>query len=430
LRKVIAIIGTLDTKEAEAQDLKNEIEKFQHNPILIDVSLRKPAQPIKGADVTNEQVAKAGGSSIDAVADMEKGEAIDVMTAGGASIIRTLWCDGKINGVIGYGGSVGLALTSTIMKILPFGVPKLIVTTIAGAAGRYIGAKDIVIFPSITDLAGGENVNRIEAITLASAAGAISGMVEAKATLPSEKPLVVASQFGVTTTHVQEAKNELENKGYEVVAFHAVGTGGQSLEELVKSGNVAGVLDVTTHEMADELVGGVYGAGAERLDAAAEKAVPQVLLPGALDMVNFFEPKTVPPQFDKRRFYYHNPNVTLMRTTKEECTELGKIIATKINKSRGPTVFLIPTKGFSEYDKVGAVKTVSYSGEETHLPWYDPEADVAFVSSLKSHVDNSKSNVEIIEVDRHINDPLMAHLSASILEDMMKGKWNKGKKYD
>jgi len=427
--KTIVVIGTLDTKGAEARFLRSEIGKFQDRTVLMDVSLRKHSQPMENVDITNEEIARVVGYSMDAVAGMEKGKAIEVMTAGASRIVRSLWNDGKLNGIIGFGGSVGLVLTSTIMKTLPLGVPKLIVTTIARGAGRYIGTKDIVIFPSVPDLAGGEKVNRMEATTLAYAAGAISGMVEVDAPQPPEKPLVAASQFGVTTPHLQTAKGILEKRGYEVVAFHAVGTGGQSLEELVRSGSVKGVLDLTTHEIVDELVGGVCRAGPDRLETAGETGVPQVILPGGLDMVVFYEPETVPKQFDKRRFYHHNPKSTLMRTTKDECLELGKIVANKLNKSKGPTVVLIPMKGFSEDDKSGGVNTVGYNGEATQVAWYDPQADMAFISSLETQLDSSKPNVEIIKVDHHINDPAMAELSASILDDMIKGTWKKGKSY-
>src|SRR5487761_255631 len=430
MHKVIALIVTLNTKEIEARYFKNEIEKYNDECALLDVSLRKYSTLPKDVKVTNEEIAKAANSSMDIVASMERGDAIGVMAAGGSNVVKAFWDAGEINAVVGFGGSAGLVLSSAIMKNIPFGVPKLIITTETKIAGSYIGPRDIVIFPSITDFAGGNSLNRIEAKTLASAAAAISAMAESRIPLPpKDTPAVVASQFGVTTAHVQMAKDDLEKKGYEVLSFHAVGTGGQSLEELVRGGEISGVLDVTTHELADRLVGGEYDPGPNRLEAAGEKGVPQVILPGALDMVNFFDPKKVPQQFSKRRFYYHDPTTTLMRTNKEESLELGKIVAEKVNRSRGPTVILIPMKGFSEYDRRGGVETVDYFGEETHQPWYDLEADMAFLSSLKAHIDRSKSNVEIMEVDHHINEPTTALLSASILEDMMKGDWCKGKKY-
>jgi len=429
MTKSIAIIGTLDTKKAEGYYLKEQIEMFHHIPILIDVSLRKHGGHKVKADISNEAIAGTAGTSIDEVSLRERGESIELMTKGASKIVKELYETRRIDGIIGYGGSIGLAITSSVMKSLPFGFPKVIVTTIAGVAWKYIEAKDIVVFPSITDLVGGERINRIEAITLANAAGAISGMVDAKPTLPPQKPLVVVSQFGVTTPHVQASREILENRGYEVVAFHAVGTGGQSLEELVKSGVAAGVLDVTTHEIADELVGGVCRAGSNRLESAGENGIPQVILPGALDMVNFYEPETVPEKFRHRRFYIHNPKVTLMRTTADECAELGKIIAGKVNKASGPTVVLVPGAGWSEYDKKGGVVTVDYSGRKTDQPWYDPEADAAFIKSLQDHIDHSKTNIEVIMTEQHINDPRLAEVSASILDDMIKGKWKRGKKY-
>jgi uncharacterized protein (UPF0261 family) len=427
MAKSIGVIGTFDTKKAEGHYLKEQIAMFHHIPILVDVSLRKHAG--QTVDISNEAIAEMAGTSIDEVSLKERGEAIELMTKGASKIVRELYEAKQIDGIIGYGGSVGLAITSSVMKPLPFGFPKVIVTTIAGVAGKYIEAKDIVIFPSITDLVGGERINRIEAITLANAAGAISGMVDAKPTLPPQKPLIVVSQFGVTTPHVQEAKKILENHGYEVVAFHAVGTGGQSLEELVKSGVAAGVLDVTTHEIADELVGGVCRAGPDRMESAGEKGIPQVILPGALDMVNFYEPETVPAKFHDRHFYIHNPKVTLMRTNADESAELGRIIARKINKAKGPTTVLIPEAGWSEYDKKAGVATVDYSGRKTNHPWYDPEADAAFTKSLKDHMDYSKTNIEVVVTEQHINDPKLAKLSTLILDDMINGKWKPRKKY-
>jgi len=426
MKKTIVIIGTLDTKEAEAEYLKEQIRKLRCTPLLLDISLREYKPKIVKPDISNEDVAKASGLSIKDVSSKERGEAAELMSKGASRIIKDLWDSGKINGVIGYGGGTGLSMLSLIMKNLPFGAPKLIVTTMAEMAGRAIGAKDIVIFPSITDLAGGEKINRIEAITLANAAGAIVGMVKAKPQLPSEKPLIVMSQFGVTTPCVQKAKEILENHGYEVVTFHAVGTGGRAMEDLIRSGIAVAVLDVTTHELVDELVGGVCKAGQDRMEAAGEKGIPQVILPGALDMVNFYEPSSVPEKFKDRRFYYHTPIDTLMRTSKEESAELGKIFASKLNKAKGPTVMLIPMKGWSEYDKEGGVKTVDYYGKETDQPWFDPEADAAFIEALEAHVDRSKQNLEILKVDYHINDPKLAELSALILDSMIKGKWKKG----
>jgi uncharacterized protein (UPF0261 family) len=429
MTKSIAIIGTLDTKGVEGEYLRDQIMTLGHSPILIDVSLRNHIPETVRADIPNDKVAMESGVSIDEITAEERGQAMGLMIKGASKVVQRLCESGKIHGVIGYGGSVGLAIASSVMKPLAFGFPKVIVTTIAGAAGKYIEAKDIVIVPSITDLAGGERINRIEAITLANAAGAICGMVNAAPKLPSERPLIVMSQFGVTTPHAQKAKELLESRGYEVVAFHAVGTGGRSLEELVRTGTVAGVLDVTTHEIVDELVGGVYGAGPDRLETAGQRGVPQVILPGALDMVNFFEPETVPEKFKDRRFYHHNPKVTLMRTTVDESAELGKIIARKVNKAKGPTAVVIPGSGWSEYDKKGSVKAFDYHGNKTDQSWYDAEADDTFLNSLCGHVDRSNPNIGIVITDYHINDPKLATMSVSILDDMIRGKWTPSDSY-
>ena len=429
MTKSIAIIGTLDTKGVEGDYLRDQIMTLGHTPILIDVSLRNHISETVRADIPNDKVAMESGVSIDEIADEERGQAMELMIKGASKVVQRLCESGKIHGVIGYGGSVGLAIASSVMKPLAFGFPKVIVTTIVGAAGKYIEAKDIVLVPSITDLAGGERINRIEAITLANAAAAICGMVNAAPKLPSEKPLIAMSQFGVTTQHVQKAKEILESRGYEVIAFHAVGTGGRSLEELVRTGAVVGVLDVTTHEIVDELVGGVYGAGSDRLETAGQRGIPQVILPGALDMVNFFEPDTVPEIFKDRLFYHHNPKVTLMRTTVDESRELGKIIARKVNKAKGPTAVIMPGSGWSEYDKKGSVKAVDYHGNATGQSWYDAEAGATFVNSLRGHVDRSNPHVAIIMTGYHINDPKLATISASILDDMIKGKWTQANSY-
>lgn len=423
--KNIVIVGTFDTKECEGHYLKDQIKKFGHTPILLDVSLRSYEPRIGKVDISNEEVAKATGVTMDAITAKERASAIELMIKGASKIVRDLHDAGRLDGIIGYGGGCGLQITTSVQKTLPLGIPKLVVTTIPGEAGKFIGAKDIGVLASITDMVGGTNVNSIEAVALANAAGAISGMVEEKPVIPSKKPSIAASQFGVTTPSIKKAE-EILSKKYDFIPFHATGTGGQTLEELARSRMIVGVLDVTTTELADELVGGVLSAGPNRMEAAGEKAIPQVILPGALDMVNFWAPETVPEKFKDRRFYYHSPGVTLMRTTANECKELGRIVAEKANRARGPTVILIPLKGWSEYDKSGGVKTVDYNGKKTDVPWYDPQADNEFVKAVDQHID-SKPNVKVLERDFHINDAECARLSAKILDSMIEGVWKKGK---
>jgi uncharacterized protein (UPF0261 family) len=276
----------------------------------------------------------------------------------------------------------------------------MVSTLASGNTAAYVGTTDIVMVPAIVDVAG---INRVSRVIFENAAGAICGMVAAaqkRQTQPaSDKPLVVASMFGNTTACVTEAKRIVEEAGYEVLVFHATGTGGRSMEALIASGMVAGVLDITTTEWADELVGGILGAGRERLDAAAKAALPAIVAPGCLDMVNFGERASVPSKFAGRKFYQHNPQVTLMRTTPAECTELGKILADKINRYTAPVTVLLPRQ---------AISIISAPGQ----PFHDPAADEALFSALRQHLG---ANVPVVELDAAINDPAFARACAEAL---------------
>ncbi len=428
-KKTVAILGTLDTKEAEAFYLKEQILAEGCDAMIIDISTAPSSPTLGEADIKQDEVARAAGKTFEEIAKMERGAAAEAMSKGLAKIVKELCNSGKIHGVIGYGGSFGVSVIAPAMEALPIGFPKLIVTTIAKDAGKFLGVKDVIVMPSVTDLAGGKAVNRIEAKILANAASAIAGMVKAKPPKIVEKPTILATQMGVTTPCILKAKALLEEKGYEVITFHAIGTGGRTVEGLVESGLASGVLDITLAEISNELVGGVCIAGPDRLTAAGRMGVPQVIVPGALEMVNFWGPKTekVPEKFRGRLFYYHNPMVTLMRVTKEESEELGRIIASKLNQAKGPTAVVIPMKGWSSYDKEGGVETVDYDGNPTGKPWHDPEANEAFVKSLEENLDLSKPNIDLIKVDKHINDPEFAELLARILDDMISGRWQKGK---
>jgi uncharacterized protein (UPF0261 family) len=300
------------------------------------------------------------------VARHDRGDAVAAMSAAAPQMLAKLYEESRFDGVISLGGGGGTAIGTAAMRALPLGVPKLMVSTLAsGNTTQYVGVKDIVMMPSIVDVAG---LNRLSRMVLTRAAGAICGMVESaegdNASPRDDKPMIVASMFGNTTECVQRAKSILEHEGFEVLVFHATGVGGRTMESLIESGLVAGVLDVTTTEWADELVGGVLGAGPQRLDAAAKHGVPAVIAPGCLDMVNFHAPDSVPPKFAGRNFYRHNPQVTLMRTTPEECAQLGKIVAEKVNASTGPVTVLIPRRGIS---------VISAAGQ----PFHDPAADEA-----------------------------------------------------
>jgi uncharacterized protein (UPF0261 family) len=392
----IAVLGTMDTKGEEHAFVADQIRQRGHKVLVIDTGTLEP--PKLKPDITREQVAAA--ASVDlakVVAKRDRGEAVDAMSRGAPALLLKLAHENKIDGVISLGGGGGTAIGTAAMRALPIGFPKVMVTTLAsGNTSQYVGVKDVVLFPSIVDVAG---INRISRQILARAAGAICGMVEAKPPSGEDKPIIVASQFGNTTECVTRARQLLEKQGYEVLVFHATGVGGQSMESLVESGMVAGVLDITTTEWADELVGGVLSAGPTRLDAAAKTGVPAIVTPGCLDMVNFHGPGTVPEKFKGRTFYQHNPQVTLMRTIPSECAELGKIIAQKVNTSKGPVTVLIPKK---------AISVISAPGQRFH----DPTADQALFDAIKS---NLRKEIEVIEMDCAINDAVFAEACANAL---------------
>ncbi len=396
MTKVVAIIGTLDTKGAEYAFLKKAIKKAGAATLVIDTGVMGPAfKP----DIAAEEVARAGGGDLAAlVAKNDRGEAVAVMSRGAAATVARLAQEGKIHGVIAMGGGGGTTIGSTAMQALPVGFPKLIVSTVAsGDTSAYVGVKDIAMMPSVVDVSG---INRLSAEIITNAAGAIAGMVNVERPMAtSEKPLVAATMFGVTTACVTKAREVIEAAGYEVLVFHAVGAGGRTMEELVRAGFIAGVLDITTTELADELAGGVLTAGPNRLEAAGEVGIPQVVSVGALDMVNFGAPDTVPSRYADRTFYQHNPLVTLMRTTAAENAELGTIIGKKLSRAKGPTILLIPKKGVSAIDVEGK-------------PFHDAAADTALFDALRKNVGK---NVTVIERDTDINDPAFATEAANLL---------------
>lgn len=392
----IVVLGTLDTKGEEHAFVADQIRARGHQVLLVDVGTLDP--PRLAPDITREEVCHAAGADFAALtARRDRGEAVAVMSRGAPVIVSRLAAEGRIQGVISLGGGGGTAIGTAAMRALPIGFPKVMVSTLAsGNTTPYVDVKDIVMFPSIVDVAG---LNSISRVLLTRAAGAICGMVEARPPATAAKPVIVASQFGNTTPCVNQARKLLEQAGYEVVVFAAVGTGGRTLESLVEAGLVAGVLDITTTEWADELVGGVLTAGPTRLEAAARHGVPAIVTPGCLDMVNFGPPETVPAKFKGRRFYPHNPQVTLMRTNAEECAALGHIVAEKLNCSSGPVTVLIPREGIS---------VISAPGQ----PFHDPAADAALFTALKQYL---RAGIPVIELDCNINDPIFAQACAEAL---------------
>lgn len=369
--------------------------------MLIDVG--GMASPKSRPDISREDVASAGGIDLPRlVAKRDRGEMVAAMGHAAAALMTRLVSDGRVQAIISLGGGGGTAIGTAAMRGLPVGFPKVMVTTLAsGNTTPYVGVKDIVLFPSIVDVAG---LNRVSRVILSRAAGAVCGMVESVPQAGSDRPVIVASMFGNTTDCVQSARKLLEEAGYEVLIFHATGTGGRTMESLIESGLAAGALDVTTTEWADELVGGILSAGPTRCEASALKGIPAVLAPGCLDMVNFGAPESVPARFAGRLFYRHNPQVTLMRTTPAECAELGRILAEKVNLSKGPAAMLLPLKGISVISAPGGV-------------FHDPEADRALFNAVRKHL---RRGVELIEMDTVINDPAFAAACATTLLRLLK----------
>jgi uncharacterized protein (UPF0261 family) len=395
--KTIAVLGTLDSKGEEHAFVADLIRQQGHTPLLIDVGTG--ADPTITPDISRFEVAAAGDIDLEAlIARKDRGECVVAMSEAAPKRVARLAEDGKIHGIISLGGGGGTALGSSAMRGLPVGFPKVMVSTMAsGNTAHYIGSTDISMIPSIVDVAG---LNRISKTIFTRAVGSICGMVEIEvATSAEERPLIAASMFGNTTDCVDAARAILEEAGYEVLVFHATGTGGRTMEKLIADGLFAGALDITTTEWADELVGGTLTAGPTRLEAAGKTGTPAIVTPGCLDMANFGERDSVPAKYEGRNFYIHNPQVTLMRTTPEECARLGEIFAEKVNAYTGPVTVLLPTK---------AISIISAEGQ----PFHDPAADEALFTAIKS---NLSPNVELIEVDAEINAPEFSRACAEAL---------------
>jgi uncharacterized protein (UPF0261 family) len=399
----VVLVGTLDTKGAEYQYLRERLQLGGVRALLVDVGTLGP--PLTPPDVTRQEVAATIGVDVDALAAAgDRGRAVTAMADAAAVLVRRLYAEGRCDGVLAAGGSGNTAIATRAMRALPVGLPKLMVSTVAAGDTRdYVGAADLTLMASVTDVAG---VNSISARILANAAAAMVGMVSAPPVeLGERRPLIAATMFGVTTPAVTAAREELERRGYEVLTFHATGTGGRAMEGLVESGFLAGVLDVTTTELCDELVGGVFSAGPGRLEVAGRLGLPQVVSVGALDMVNFGARDTVPSRFERRNLYVHNPSVTLMRTTPEECSELGRQIGRKLSAARGPVALFVPLRGVSAISTEGG-------------PFHDPAADGALFTALR---DNLAGNVELHELDTHVNDPRFATAMAARLDELIGG---------
>ena len=399
----MVLVGTFDTKGREYAYLADRVREHGVDVVLVDAGIA--GEPLVAPDISREQVAAAVDADVAELARAgDRGAAVETMARGAAEVVLRLHAEGRLDAIGGLGGSGGSALVTHAMRQLPIGVPKLMVSTVAsGDTSPYVGSVDVTMMYSVVDIAG---VNGVSARIMANAAGALAGM--ANATVPplgEQRPIVVASMFGVTTPAVTTARERLEELGYEVLVFHQTGAGGGSMEKLLEAGYAVGSLDVTTTEFCDEVAGGVLAAVPERLESAGKAGLPQVVSLGALDMVNFGPMGSVPERYRDRNLYVHNPTITLMRTTADECREIARIVARKLNAATGPTVLFVPLRG---------VSMISVEGQ----PFHDPEADEALFSTLREELDTSK--VELHELDTDVNDPELALAMANRLDELIR----------
>ena len=398
------LFATLDTKGREAAYVRDLLTSWDVPVTLVDVGALGP--PAIAADVPRERIFALAGTTAEAIRQAgDRGEAVNKAAEGAARLAREAHARGEVSGVLGLGGSAGTTIATAAMRTLPLGVPKVMLSTLAsGTVRQFVGDKDVFMLNSVVDILG---INRVSRQVLSQAARAMAGLVTlpAPAAQAGDRPLVAATMFGVTTPCVERARDALERAGFEVLVFHATGNGGQAMEALIAEGLIAGVLDITTTELADEHVGGFLTAGPDRLTAAGKAGIPQVVSTGALDMANFYAPASVPARFKDRHFYRHNANVTLMRTTPDENARIGADIGRKLSAARGPVSVLLPKRGVSAIDRVGQ-------------PFDDPAARAALHGAIRS----AATGVEVSELDLHINDPEFADAAAARLVEMMRKK--------
>jgi uncharacterized protein (UPF0261 family) len=404
MARVVVIVATLDTKAEEARFIADQLASRGASPLIMDVGIQGSART--AADISREEVAVSGGTSLDEVRRLpDRGTAIAAVASGARRILEAMVAEHRLAGIIAVGGSGGTFIAAEAMRELPFGLPKVIVSTVASANVRpYIGASDIVMMPSVVDMTG---LNRPLAIILRSAAVAVAAMADAYAVArpPSDGQAIAATMFGVTTPAVSRASDQLKADGREVIVFHANGTGGQAMEALIKQGYFAAALDITTTELADELAGGICSAGSERLRVAAAEGLPQVVSVGALDMVNFGPPETVPERYRGRLFYRHAAAVTLMRTSPGETRRIGQIIGERLGTPRSPTTVVFPTMGLSRLSVPGG-------------PFFDPKADTELLAGIRESLNPA---VNLVVADTHINDPSLVDEMVRMLRTNLKG---------
>ncbi|MFB7742453.1 Tm-1-like ATP-binding domain-containing protein [Streptomyces sp. NPDC056132] len=405
---VVVLVGTLDTKGEEYGWMRERLLRAGVGVTLVDAGVI--GEPRVPADVPRHAVAAAAGADLAVLrAEHDRGAAVTVMAEGVASVVQRLYVRDELHAVLAIGGSGGTSIATRAMRGLPLGVPKLMVSSMAaGDVTPYVGSSDIAMMYSVVDIAG---INRVTGSVFANAVDAVAGMAKgfeadrnraltAQQLTSDARPLVAASMAGVTTSGVDAARERLTELGYDVLVFHASGAGGRTLEKLAGEGVFAGVLDLTLSELADDLVGGILSAGPARLCGAGRHGTPQVVSPGALDMVKFGPLDSLPERVRGRNVRVHNPSITVIRTSPEECAELGRRVAAKLRAACGPTSVCLPLRGLSTLGEPGG-------------PYHDPDADRALFGALRAGLRGSA--VEIVEYDTHLNDPAFGRAAADRL---------------
>lgn len=401
--KPIAIIGTLDTKGQEIAFIRHQIQARGHQTQVIDAGVL--GQPSIEASVTRQEVARAGGGELaELIAAGDKGRAIQTMIDGTRVLVTRLYAEGKLGGVIALGGGQGTAIGTTAMQALPIGVPKVMVSTIASGQNifePYVGTTDLTLMHSVADIVG---INVVTRQVFTNAAAAVAAMVDARESIEEGDRVVLgATMLGLTTPCVLRARELLEMQGYELVTFHPNGTGGRAMERLIDEGLIRGVIDVSTQELTGHVCQGLFDAGPDRMKAAGRRGLPQVIAPGGTDYIVLGPLASLTAEQRSQPLIIHNPNITLIRTAREEMAEIGRLMALRLNEARGPVAVLIPTGGFSYSDRPGHA-------------FHDPAADAALVEALESDL---APGVELIKIEAHINDPAFAEALVLKMQELL-----------
>jgi uncharacterized protein (UPF0261 family) len=402
--KTIVVLATLDTKGREAQFLREQIEKVGDKALVVDTGVT--GTPGTHPDITRQEVAEAGGMSLAKILEHPSRDiAAPVMAEGATKIVARLAEEGKVHGIVAMGGTQGTTISTRVMRALPYGFPKVMVSTMAsGNVAPWVDIRDITMMFSVTDIMG---LNPVMRKILANAAGAVCGMANVEVKLERKgKPLVAITTVGITTLGAMKAAEVLEAAGYETITFHAIGPGGRAMEQMMKEGIIGAVLDYSTIEVSNEMYHAMLAGGPDRLTTAGKLGLPQVLCPGAIEVLVYGEPETVPPPFNTRTLIRHSPQITDVRLNKEEMAEVGKEVARRLQSTKGDAVFMIPTAGYDSYAVEG-------------MGFYDPQADAAFVEALKRDL---PKNIRFVERNTFIDDPAFAVEAAQMLIQLIRAK--------